>query len=85
MLMNVLRSARIDSHATNGIALETRVGRGNAHLRWITTCFKFIFLVCLAAERTFKFANYAVGYAMLYIGFTRRKCRVFNFIILQRL
>ena len=42
-------------------------------------------LLCLAAERSFKFGNYAVGYAMLYIGFTRRKCRVFNFIILQRL
>jgi hypothetical protein len=85
MLMNVLRGCGIDIHATNGIALEIRVGRGSAHLRWITTGFKFIFLVCLAAERGFNFANYAVGYAMLYIGFTRRKCRVFNFIILQRL
>jgi hypothetical protein len=31
--MNVLRSARIDIHATNGIALEIRVSRGSAHLR----------------------------------------------------
>jgi hypothetical protein len=69
--MNVLRSARIDIHATNGIALEIRVGRGSAHLRWIATCFKFIFLLCLGAERSFKFGNYAVGYAMLYMGFTR--------------